>query len=232
MVAGATSVVTFCPARWKGSKGEGHLRPGMARLPLFPLQTVLFPFGHLPLYVFEPRYRRLVVDCQGSGSGFGVVLIKEGVEVGGPAIPHPVGTEGHVTAVDLLPDGELHLLVTGRRRFLIRTLHFEKPYLEGTVDWLHEPEESPRNLRPWQALVEPLFRDFLNEQRASGEFYFDEVWHESSPHAYAYKIAEALPLQPFAKQELLELGSTEQRLKRELDVLLALRASALEAMPN
>lgn len=204
----------------------------MARLPLFPLQTVLFPFGQLPLFVFEPRYRQLVADCEKTGNGFGVVLIREGPEVGGPAIPYPVGTEAHVTGTQLLPDGRLHLLIIGGRRFRVRALHFEKPYLEGTVDWLKEPEESPRSLRPWHALVEPLFRDFLNEQRATGLFYFDEAWHETSPHAYAYKIAEALPLEPLVKQELLELRSTEQRFKRELGVLLALRASALDGTPN
>ena len=68
-------------------------------LPLFPLNTVLFPGAALPLQIFEDRYKEMLQDCLASDSRFGAVLIKEGVEVGGPAVPHTTGTMAEIVQV-------------------------------------------------------------------------------------------------------------------------------------
>jgi len=65
----------------------GHLEP----LPLFPLHTVLFPYAPLQLHVFESRYRELIQYCSEEDTGFGIVLIRQGAEVGGEAEPYMVG---------------------------------------------------------------------------------------------------------------------------------------------
>ena len=67
------------------------------KIPLFPLSTVLFPGGTIPLQIFEDRYHSMIQDCLESNSKFGVVLIKEGKEVGGAAVPHRVGTLAKIT---------------------------------------------------------------------------------------------------------------------------------------
>ena len=66
--------------------------PDLASLPLFPLNTVLFPGGLLPLRVFEARYMDMTRECLKAEQPFGVCLIKDGKEVGTPANPEPVGT--------------------------------------------------------------------------------------------------------------------------------------------
>ena len=83
------------------------------KLALFPLHTVLFPGMALPLHIFEPRYRQLVDHCLETNSAFGVVLIQSGREVGGPAIPHTIGTTARITAAERLPDGGLNIEAVG-----------------------------------------------------------------------------------------------------------------------
>ena len=74
-------------------------------IPLFPLGVVLFPHMPLPLHIFEERYRQMMRDCEEQGTGFGIVAIREGVEVQGPATPHPVGTLAQMRKVERLDDG-------------------------------------------------------------------------------------------------------------------------------
>ncbi len=88
-------------------------------IPLFPLGTVLFPGGPLPLRIFETRYVDLVSRCLRDGSGFGAVLIREGMEAGGPALTYDVGTYARIVDFSQQPDGLLGIRATGERRFRI-----------------------------------------------------------------------------------------------------------------
>ena len=87
------------------------------RLPLFPLDLVLFPGAHLPLHIFEPRYRLLVRRCVEREQPFGVVLLRSGAEVGPGAEPRAVGTSARIVAVNGLPDGRSVIVTQGQRRF-------------------------------------------------------------------------------------------------------------------
>ena len=103
-------------------------------LPLFPLRTVLFPGQTLPLHIFEPRYRQMVADCMASDRTFGVALIREGAEVGGPAVPYEVGTTAVIQGVDRLDDGRLNIVTIGHERFRLQEVDSSaKPYLVGRV---------------------------------------------------------------------------------------------------
>ena len=119
----------------------------MEHLRLFPLQTVLFPGMTLPLMVFEPRYRQLVSECVDTSEVFGIALIREGVEVGGPAVPHPVGTTARIRELATLGDGRLQLEVVGERRFRIVALHEDRPYLSADVEYpVDSPGDPPADL--------------------------------------------------------------------------------------
>jgi uncharacterized protein len=109
-------------------------------LPLFPLNTVLCPGIALPLHIFEDRYRALVKHCIDSSSPFGVVLIREGREVGTGAISFTgVGTIAEIRDAGKHDDGRYDLLVVGTRRFEIRrVLSGRRPYLVAEVDLLDE----------------------------------------------------------------------------------------------
>jgi len=110
-------------------------------LPLFPLNTVLFPGQLLPLHIFEPRYREMISECIVSEAPFGVVLIREGGEVGTPATPLDIGTTARVVQVERLDDGRMNILCAGEARFRLRTLNRARAFLTGSAD-----------LYPWQPL--------------------------------------------------------------------------------
>jgi Lon protease-like protein len=109
-------------------------------LPLFPLNTVLCPGIALPLHIFEERYRALVRHCIDSSSPFGIVLIREGREVGTGAISFTgIGTVAEIRDAGRYEDGRYDLLVVGTRRFEIRrVLSGKRPYLMAEVDVLEE----------------------------------------------------------------------------------------------
>jgi uncharacterized protein len=109
-------------------------------LPLFPLNTVLCPGIALPLHIFEERYRALVRHCIDSSSPFGIVLIREGREVGTGAISFTgIGTVAEIRDAGRYEDGRYDLLVVGTRRFEIRrVLSGRRPYLMAEVDVLEE----------------------------------------------------------------------------------------------
>jgi Lon protease-like protein len=104
------------------------------QLPLFPLNTVLFPGMTLPLRIFEPRYRQMLADCLSGEPTFGVVLIKEGLEVGGPAEPHEIGTAARIIGVEKQSDEQLHIVSVGQERFQLRRVLRQEPYLVGEVE--------------------------------------------------------------------------------------------------
>jgi Lon protease-like protein len=116
---------------------------GMETLPLFPLNTVLFPGQLLPLHIFEPRYRQMIGECIQHGQPFGVVLIRSGDEVGETAEPVEVGTTAQIVQVDSVADGRMNILCVGKARFRIAQLLDVKPYLSGQVElWPWEPYDA------------------------------------------------------------------------------------------
>jgi len=111
----------------------------MTELPLFPLHTVLSPGLALPLHVFEERYRELTKECLDHGSPFGVVLIRRGREVGGPADVREVGTVAHIRKASRHADGRYDIVVVGGERFRIERVDADRaPYAIGTVRRLPE----------------------------------------------------------------------------------------------
>ncbi|HSM26312.1 MAG TPA: LON peptidase substrate-binding domain-containing protein [Anaerolineaceae bacterium] len=105
------------------------------QIPLFPLNTVLFPGMPLHLHIFESRYKLMVNQLMNQEPVFGVALIRRGVESSGPlAEPHLVGTTARILKVDSLQDGCFNLTVVGDRRFRIQSISDENPYLTARVE--------------------------------------------------------------------------------------------------
>jgi Lon protease-like protein len=128
----------------------------MKDLPLFPLDTVLFPGMPLSFHVFEDRYKLMIGLCLERRQPFGVVLIKEGVEAQGPlAEPHLVGCTARITQVERLGQGRMNIGAVGRRRFRILSLNRDLPYLVGNAAYhpMHgggpDTEKAAIKLRPW-----------------------------------------------------------------------------------
>ncbi len=197
------------------------------RLPLFPLEAVLFPGATLPLHIFEPRYREMVGRCLEHDEPFGVCLILEGEEVGGPAVPHRVGTEAAIIASQRHGDGRYSIVVEGRRRFEIVRLAETRPVLHADVRVLEENDGADDDALA--AAVAKLFEGVLENLELSGQAVIDETWKELDARSLSYKIAAAIPVEEDAKQELLEIPDTGSRLRRIAEVLMHLRRIGAEA---
>jgi len=179
-----------------------------SNLPLFPLNTVLFPGGRLPLRIFEQRYMDMAKACLKDGSPFGVCLIREGSEVGEPAIPADVGTLARITTWDMPQLGVLQVLAVGSQRFRIRERRVAPGGLaRGDVELMDAdqdaaiPESCARCVKILQRVVDEQPDLLEPPQMASAS------WVGS-------RLAELLPLPLEAKQELLELTDARARLER------------------
>jgi Lon protease-like protein len=206
---------------------EGHAMPSYD-LPLFPLNTVLFPGQALPLHIFEPRYREMVADCLASDQTFGVVLIRKGPEVGETAIPHKVGTTAVIQEVERLPDGRMNILTLGQERFRLESYDDNKSYLVGRItpwpwDTTLLPEGSVR--RGVQRHLE-RYIDLLSQISAS-EFELDQPPQDLTSLAVLAAVILQLPADQ--KQRLLEIPSLDGLL-RHLHGLLRQENRALHIM--
>jgi Lon protease-like protein len=188
-------------------------------LPLFPLNVVLFPGTVLPLHIFEPRYRRMIADCQREDKPFGIVLVRPESEFL-QEIPHEVGTMIEIRDLNRLPDGRYILMALGVQRFRILSQHREKPYLSGIVELFDDIAEPRERLASSAQQVQYLFEDYLDLLlKASGEEKTLEVPLPDEPEELSHFIAYFLDLQEDLKQHLLELTSTQQRLQEEIAIL-------------
>jgi Lon protease-like protein len=188
------------------------------RIPIFPLNVVLFPGMMLPLHIFEPRYREMVRHCLEGDRTFGVCLIASGTEVGGPAEPEIVGTTCEIQAVEPLDDGRMHLITFGGERFRICRLIREAAYLEAEIEPFPEapPADVAYLVETAREAADRFIRDALEAQgEAEREFDLPE-----DPVALANLIGSVLPAPAAVRQELLE-APIEERLRRGLEVLEA-----------
>jgi Lon protease-like protein len=184
-------------------------------VPLFPLRTVLFPGGPLPLRIFESRYIDMVSHCMKSESPFGVLLIREGEE-GGLATTHDVGTLASITDWYQGSDGLLGVTAAGGQRFRLLSGRQQADGLNvGTVEQIAaEPEMA---LPPEYASLKKILQNVLDDLGRLYESlerrYDDAVW-------VTYRLVEILPIDLEQKQQFLESSDTLTRLK-VIDELLS-----------
>jgi Lon protease-like protein len=178
-------------------------------IPLFPLNTVLFPGGPLPLRIFETRYLDLVKRCLRENTGFGVVLIREGEEAGGGlTATWDVGTYARIVDFSGQPDGLLGIEARGERRFRILSRSRARDGLNlAQVEWL--PDERSVPLPNEFADLAPALEAVLIQV---GEPYESLERRLDDAGWVAGRLAEILPLPPTHKQHCLELDDPVDRL--------------------
>jgi Lon protease-like protein len=132
-------------------------------IPLFPLRSVLCPGVALPLHIFEERYRLMISRCIERGEPFGVILLRQGREVGpirGEVAA--VGTTAAIRRAGTYPDGRLDILTVGQQRFRLEAVdNTREPYLVGQVSLLDEPSGPPEEASKRAALVGERFLEYL-----------------------------------------------------------------------
>lgn len=180
----------------------------MDDIALFPLNTVLFPGGLLPLRIFETRYVDMVGGCMRQGAAFGVVLIVDGSETGSAVDIAAVGTSARIVDFQTQADGLLGLLCRGERRFRVLLRRQQDDGLNrATVDWLQDAPLTP--LQPQFAPLVGVLRKVMTRMATIGRFiepnYEDASW-------VSHRLAELLPLEPPWQQRLLEIDDPNVRL--------------------
>jgi Lon protease-like protein len=181
---------------------------------IFPLGTVLFPGGTLPLKIFEQRYIEMTKTCLRDNRPFGVCLIREGREVGDPAVPATTGCLATIESWDMPQLGLFHLVARGVDRFrLLETQIASNGLISGSVTRIAETQTD--------AAIDPACREVLSrviEHLGAGKFpqpiaLDDATW-------VSYRLAEILPLDMRVKQELLEVEGSGERLRSLREILV------------
>jgi len=182
---------------------------GRRDVPLFPLNTVLFPGGLLPLRIFEQRYLEMAKGCLRDGSPFGVCLIREGAEVGAPATHEDLGCLARILQWDMQQLGLLQLVAQGGERFrvLARRVRADGLILVE-IELLADDADIPlpEEFRTCGQLLERIVAEH-------GERLFAKPFLLDSSAWVGARLAEVLPLPAAAKQKLLEMNDSLQRLE-------------------
>lgn len=179
---------------------------GTVRIPLFPLNVVLFPDQTLPLHIFEARYREMIMHCQQFRSAFGLIFVHAG-ELS------PTGCSARIVkTIKQYEDGRSDILTVGERIFSLIDRYDEKPYYEGDVSFL---EDDFANIDASVTVdLEVLFRSCHQSLYQSQP----EAFEARRGKSFAYYVASELPLDDQFRQSLLEERSEIQRQR-----LLAMR---------
>ena len=177
-------------------------------IPIFPLNTVLYPEGALPLKVFEQRYIEMTKSCLRDKLPFGVCLIREGREVGTAAVPETVGCLAAIEHWDMPQLGVFHLVARGGERFRILDMRVAANHLIwATV----EPIAADRGAETGDGLCRQVLAAIIEkvgaERFPTPARLDDAAW-------VGFRLAEVLPLDVHEKQELLEMSDAGARLQR------------------
>ncbi len=198
-------------------------------MPLFPLRTVLFPGMPLPLRIFEERYRIMIRELLESGGDFGVLLIRDGQEVGGGARPFSYGTVARIEEWEQIQDGRYVLETRGTRRFKLLQMLPPRPYPYGEVELLDDSEGA----------ATPQLLHAVETVRTTFPLYFrlaltlTNQWAQSMKlpvrgHELVNFIGPWLQIEEESKQRLLEFESAQDRVAHLAEVLDELLSTARE----
>jgi Lon protease-like protein len=204
----------------------------MIELPLFPLNTVLFPGMPLPLHIFEERYQEMIRLCLAEKRPFGVVLIREGRAEQGPlAEPFAIGCTADIIQVQKLEDDRLFIMTVGQDRFRIHSLDRARPYLMGQVELLPLTQEPVESLQAAAARLYPLVLEYLKVLAEVGKVEFDPEQIPSDPDELGFLAASFIQLPIEEKQELLE-AETATELFQHLQFLYQEEVTIMRTMPR
>jgi len=179
-------------------------------LPIFPLQRVAVPGEAMVIHVFEPRYHSMIAGLE--DDRFGLVLIRSGSELGGGAKYHDVGVVARIVDRRALDDGRMLLALLAEQRFEVVDRLPEDPYPAAQVVLLDESSESDAELLGEVATSLRRYLAVSAEAGQGGDVMFEL---SADPTAASYQVASILRLVAPERQELLELPSAHDRLRRE-----------------
>ena len=180
------------------------------RLPIFPLDVVLFPHTPLSLHIFEPRYRSMLADCMESDERFGIVPITAD---GATPPPGTVGSTAHVCANQQLPDGRSNIVVVGEERFVVRRYLDEPvPYAVAMVESFEDSD--PGGVTDEQVSeLRRLSQEYLEALHLINDSVAPETEFPEDTESFSFQVSAALDLDQETKQELLRIRATSERIR-------------------
>lgn len=190
-------------------------------LPLFPLNSVLFPGMPLTLHIFEERYQIMINECIENETPFGVVQIEEGVEALGPlAKPRLIGTTARIVEVQRLPLGRMNISAVGRDRFRVSDYytHPEKGYMIGDVEIIPMDESNEPAIRRGARRLRNYFERYLDARQQAGQLQFKRDQIPTEYRALAFLSAFILDNDLIDKQGLLEVDNAQDLLQQLIQV--------------
>ena len=186
---------------------------------MFPLGTVLFPSGVLPLRVFEPRYRDMLEDLLSGNREFGVVLIERGSEVGGGEVRSGIGTMARILEARKSGGGHWSVVAMGLQRIMVDRWLPDDPYPMAEVRPFSDRPGPGVDPASYAALRDRLHR-LLEGLVVLGETVpSDRVEIAEDPALGSLQMAALAPLTPFDRQRILEVGRVEDRCRLLGDLL-------------
>ncbi len=204
----------------------------MIELPLFPLNTVLFPEMPIPLHIFEDRYKLMMNTCLQEKRPFGIVLIQEGeAELGPLAIPYEIGCTAEITHVQPLDDGRLLIMAIGQKRFRILSLKRDKPYLVGLVEYLPLESEDEQLIIKRSGRLRPLVIEYLQLLSRLGDVEFDPLQVPTVAEDLVYLAAAIIQVPIEIKQAFLVTDRATQLL-RDLHTTYRQEIALMRHMPK
>ena len=181
----------------------------MEKIPLFPLNVVLYPDSILPLRIFEIRYIDMISECLRTQKGFGINLIREGNETGQAALCFDIGTYAEIIDWNKQDDGLLGIVVRGQQRYRVEKYSVrDNNLLEGEIRRIDAEAElsCSSEYEPLQQLLRKAIEHYELPYGEEIEKITDVSW-------LGNRLSELLPLERMTKQELLELNDPAERLQ-------------------
>lgn len=209
--------------------------PDTFQLPLFPLQTMLFPGGVLPLRIFEVRYLDLIQRCQKEGAPFGVVCLTQGSEVrqapaAGEAAPaevfHAIGTLAHIEMYERPQPGLMLIRCRGGRRFrLLRSEQMKHGLWTGEAEYLADDPvvPVPQDLVPVRVGLQRLLQHMQAQAQPGDELPIQPPLQWDDCGWVAHRWCDILPVSPQLKQQFLTVDNPLIRLELVGDLLARLK---------
>lgn len=176
----------------------------MLEMPLFPLNSVLFPGMPINLHIFEERYKLMFKRCLSESMTFGVVLIDQGAEALGPlARPHAIGCTAQITQAEKLSQDRLNILAVGKNRFRIDALDYSEPYLMGNIDLIPLPNHDPQAMTEPDRLLRHWVERYLKALEAAGQTSIEMDQMPQDALTFGYLAATLIQIPARQKQPLL-----------------------------
>jgi Lon protease-like protein len=199
--------------------------------PVFPLSTVLFPGGILPLHVFEERYRTMTKKCLSGDGRFGVVLISRGSEVGGGDERTGVGTVAQILRASALPDGRSALLVRGTERFKVVDWLVDEPYPRAFVDpFVDQDDGDDLSVTIRSAAASVRRARVLLSELEDVPVPTEEL--PSDERAQCWTLCDRAPVTVLDRQRLLECDGTRARLSMLIELCEAVAEDLARLMAS